>query len=135
MSETKTSKEIHAALIAAGVKAQDLVRLSNNEMGYVVSMSDLTGAIHIAIAECSFFSYYDDSNTRTTAWPTHFARPCFLNSSFSYENIAPFEESGTHTFTMVGNNYFCNTIEIDYPEPLTLEQRIERLEKKLGEFP
>lgn len=51
------------------------------------------------------------------SWPTHFARPRFsaaLFSDFGFE--------------------MSSDIKYLTPEPLTLEQRIERLEKKLEEI-
>jgi len=114
VSETKTSKEVYDALIAAGVQDGDLVWMNT---GVIYFIAQITPHVIQAIAPsrsvCHFEAYRDCYEGDT--WPTHFATPyCFHGIWF---------EIACRPTTV---------IEYPEPEPLTLEQRIERLEKLQG---
>lgn len=115
MNETKTSKEIYDALIAAGVQIGDLVRFSDETTGFVYRADESRGQVSIALRGTA--SYHIDSTSvlPISVLPTHFATPFFSRSPW-------------------GEGYHAVTTIINYPkpDPLTLEQRIERLEKLQG---
>ncbi len=129
----KTEAEIYKACIFSGVKAGDLVRMSDGKIGFVfMHEPDRILVCETDRSDTAYRTFVSDhSHPR---WPTHFASPVFKAGGFSYENRTLGALWGNVVYTQFGGTYFHATGEIKYhaPDPLTLEQRIERLEKLQG---
>jgi hypothetical protein len=120
--ETKTSKEIYDALIAAGIECCDVVRMNNGDLG-TVTVTDEWGMICIETENDSliFYKYNDDDDDDNELWPTRFCRPMFSREIDAFVLESFFSSAGE-----------SSTATISYePVPLTLEERIERLESEL----
>lgn len=118
-AETKTSKEILNALIAAGIKCCDVVKLNNGEIGTVTVAEECGARIETKNESLCFsenFVFYSE------VWPTHFCRPMFSQETDTFVLERFYSAYGEST-----------TATISYePAPLTLEERVERLEKLQG---
>ena len=118
MSETKTQKEVFEALINAGICFGDVVRMNNDQVGVVTIAAEW--GVGIEVEDDSFF-YLEGKKDEMSVWPTRFCRPMFSQETdtFFLENFLSVDSVTT-------------TVIISYePVPLTLEERIERLESEL----
>ncbi len=122
MNQTKTSKEVYDALIAAGVQLGDLVRFNDETIGFVYRVNEFERKISVAVPMGFHYFFGAVTSEPPHWWPTHFARPCWSSPlGITFE-----------AFSLHGEIPETTSVEIKYPNPLTLEQRIERLEKLQG---
>lgn len=120
----KTEGEIYDALKGAGVKAGDLVLFDDEKIGFVTRGSPFSFEITrpgLGTNKLEQFYFRASSDATNYFFPTHFARPYWswlYGFAFEAQILHP---EGVST-------------RIKYEtKPLTLEQRVERLEKKLEE--